>query len=161
MGTRTRVLIGVFAACIVTAATVPAFAATKTVSLTVDNKFVPGSLTVAEGDTVNFKWEGGFHDVSFSDGQSSGSPVADTGVNYSRTFTAAGTYTYVCTVHQSVGMTGKITVQAAGSGSATTTDPTSMPFTGPETEATPFVGAVLAILGGLALVRSWRIRGER
>lgn len=159
MGTRTRILVGILAALAATVVMMPVLAATKTVTLTVDNKFVPGSLTVAEGDTVNFKWEGGFHDVTFSDGTSSGSPMADTGVNFSRTFAAVGTYTYFCSVHQSVGMTGKITVQAAGS--TTGTDPTSMPFTGPETEAVPIIGAVLLILGGLALVRSWRVRYDR
>lgn len=99
----------------------PAVAASKTVDLTSDNKFAPASLTISEGDTVNFNWKGGFHDVSFSDGTKSGEPTANTGVLYSRTFSKAGTFSYVCSVHESVGMKGTITVQAAASETTTTT----------------------------------------
>ena len=46
----------------------PAWAATKNVKLTADNKFQPGTLSVEVGDSVEFTWEGGFHDVRFADG---------------------------------------------------------------------------------------------
>lgn len=149
----------------------PALAATRTVELTPDNRFVPGSSSVSVGDTVQFDWTGGFHDVSFSDGTSSGAPTADTGVLYLRTFDSPGTYSYVCTVHESVGMTGTITVAAAsGDNGADASSPTGgtdagagsdgsreMPFTGPE-PLLPAAGGVLVLLGavGLGLVRRAR-----
>jgi LPXTG-motif cell wall-anchored protein len=150
----------------------PAMAATETVDLAPDNKFVPASLTVSVGDTVQFNWTGGFHDVTFSDGEKSGAPTADTGALYSRTFNSPGTYNYVCTVHEALGMKGTITASAAagetttttaetttttaGSGNTTTTaDVRQMPSTGPEDSMVPVLGAVLVAIGagGLLMVR--------
>ena len=135
----------------------PALAATKTVKLTADNKFSPASATISVGDTVNFVWDGGFHDVVFSDGKSSGTPTADAGTTYARTFSAAGTFPYICTVHESLGMKGTITVQAVASGSGggttTTTVPGSYPYTGPEDSALPMVGFVFIGVAGVALFK--------
>ena len=154
MGTRRRVVVLVALAAILigTVLAFPALAASKSVQLTADNKFSPGTQTVAVGDTVNFVWKAGFHDVKFSDGQSSGAPTADTGTNYSRTFSAAGSYGYICTVHESVRMKGTITVQAAGD-SSTTTVAGSLPHTGPEESGLPIVGGILLVGGVAYLVR--------
>jgi LPXTG-motif cell wall-anchored protein len=150
----------------------PALAATKTVKVTIDNKFAPGSVSISVGDTVQFNWEGGFHDVVFGDGAKSGAPTNSTGVLYSRTFDKSGTFSYVCTVHEAVGMKGTITV-AAASGATTTTAPAgnnggassggsnasngsrSMPSTGPEDSIVPLIGGVMVLLGvaGIMVVK--------
>lgn len=88
----------------------------------VNNAFSPSSKTVTPGTTVQWGWstcsgDGGYgsgqtcvaHNVTWTDG-TAGSPTQETG-NYSRSFAAAGTYNYHCTVHQVEGMTGSITVQ--------------------------------------------------
>lgn len=148
----------------------PALAATKTVKLKADNTFSPASLSISVGDTVQFDWEGGFHDVVFSDGTKSGAPTNATGMLYSRTFDKAGTFSYVCTVHEAVGMKGTITVAAASGGTTTTTAASSsggsssgnsstasnstrsMPSTGPEDSTVPIAGAIMVLLGAAGLV---------
>jgi plastocyanin len=90
----------------------PSLAADTTVTLTAANTFDQDSITVSEGDTVTFLWAGGFHDVAFADGVTSGAPAGIDGTTYTRTFDAAGTYAYVCTIHESSGMTGIVTVEA-------------------------------------------------
>lgn len=86
------------------------------VSITND-VFTPASRTVTVGSIVSWEWntcsgdvytgqQCASHNVTFDDGVAS--PTQDQG-SYSRTFTAAGTYTYHCTVHPQ--MTGTITVQ--------------------------------------------------
>lgn len=156
----------------------PSLAATMNVNLLASNQFDAATVTVQEGDTVTFTWQGGFHDVVFADGVSSGTPVGIDGTTFSRTFDAAGTYAYVCTVHESAGMIGTVIVESgaatattaapAAESTATTTAPaagstanaaptggtsggaTSQPFTGPERSLLPVAGAAL-VLGGVAM----------
>lgn len=82
-----------------------------------NNLFTPASRAVAVGAVVSWVWHSctgdvytgqqcASHSVTFDDGVAS--PTQDQG-SFNRTFTAAGTYTYHCTVHPS--MTGTITVQ--------------------------------------------------
>ena len=75
-----------------------------------NNFFSPASKAVATGATVTWQWaaDATTHNVTFddnihSDDQSSGS--------FTRTFTAAGTFPYHCTIH---GMQGTVTVSASG-----------------------------------------------
>ncbi|HZE07675.1 MAG TPA: plastocyanin/azurin family copper-binding protein [Gemmatimonadaceae bacterium] len=79
--------------------------------------YTPASRSVAVGTSVTWVWNTctgdvytgqscASHNVTFDDGVAS--PTQSDGT-YSRTFAAAGTYTYHCTVHPS--MTGTITVQ--------------------------------------------------
>lgn len=77
-----------------------------------DNKFDPPSITVAVGATVTFKNTGKLphnataEDESFETGNlnagQSSKPI---------TLTKAGTFKYVCTYHESLGMTGTIVVE--------------------------------------------------
>lgn len=135
----------------------PAFAATTSVSLTPDNTFTPASPSVSVGDTVTFTWNGGFHDVAFADGVNSGTPHANDGTTFSRTFDTAGTFAYVCTVHEALGMTGTITVQAAAGGGAGGGGGGGgggqLPMTGPEDSILPFTGLALVVVGGFVLLR--------
>ena len=85
-----------------------------------NDAYSPASKTVAVGTMVQWGWNtctndpynyGGttcqLHSVTFDDGTTS--PTQDKG-SFSRTFTAAGTYTYHCAVHGTA-MAGTITVQ--------------------------------------------------
>ena len=89
------------------------------VTVTVSNNmFAPDNVTVPVGTTVTFKWDacsgdgyGGSactgHTVTFTDGVTSDTLATGT---YSRSFSAAGTFTYRCRVHGSY-MTGTIVVK--------------------------------------------------
>ncbi len=83
--------------------------------------FTPQNLTIQVGDTVVWDNQGGFHNVNGDQAlfpgnpESFGSgPAAMAPWMYSHVFTVAGNYEYQCDVHASSGMTGTITVQAAG-----------------------------------------------
>jgi plastocyanin len=79
---------------------------------TVDVKnfsFTPASLTVAKGTTVTWKFDDSAnHNVTASD-KSFKSADMHTGGSYSFTFNSAGTYNYICSIHQY--MKGSITVK--------------------------------------------------
>jgi plastocyanin len=88
----------------------------------VNNAFSPATITVPVGSTVTWQWnsDGVTHNVTFQDGTTSGNMNSG---SFPRTFQAAGTFPYLCTIHGSLGMTGTVTVTAAsgqtGSGSGT------------------------------------------
>jgi plastocyanin len=76
--------------------------------------FEPDSVTIAVGGTVTWRWPGGPvpHDVV---GDGFGTELQTDG-EYSHTFTEAGTYPYVCSIHAT--MTGVVeVVEAAGDAS--------------------------------------------
>lgn len=85
-----------------------------------NDNFSPSTKTVAAGSTVQWGWNtctggGGYgggedcvaHNVTFDDGPASATQEIG---NYFRTFAAANTYNYHCTVHPTF-MTGSIIVQ--------------------------------------------------
>jgi plastocyanin len=83
-----------------------------------NNMFTPDTKTVAVGTAIKWAWNSCTgdayngqtcvsHSVTFDDGTTS--PTQDQGT-YSRTFNAAGTYNYHCSVHGTA-MSGSITVQ--------------------------------------------------
>lgn len=78
-----------------------------------DNFFAPSSLSVARGAggaVVTWTWGGTrLHNVTFDDG--GGTSPSQSGGTYTRTFTAAGTYTYYCSIHGRSVMSGSVTVQ--------------------------------------------------
>jgi plastocyanin len=82
-----------------------------------NNDFDPSTLEVAQGASVVWAWSSGgvTHNVTFDDGEQSGNRSDGT---YTRTFGAAGTYPYHCTIHGSAtsGMRGSITVTAPTGG---------------------------------------------
>jgi plastocyanin len=71
-----------------------------------DMRFTPDHLTISEGVTVTWVWDDGSipHDVS---GDGFESEVQGEG-SFTHTFTDAGSYPYVCTLHP--GMKGEVTV---------------------------------------------------
>lgn len=79
-----------------------------------NNLFAPSTLTVAANTAVTWVWNSGgvAHNVSFEDSETSGNRTSG---EYPRTFTAAGTYGYICTIHGQV-MSGVVTVTAGSTG---------------------------------------------
>jgi plastocyanin len=74
-----------------------------------DNVFKPKEITVAVGDTVTWRFEGGnAHNVTFDEGESSELMKEGT---FERTFDEPGELDYVCTVHP--GMEGTVVVEEA------------------------------------------------
>ena len=97
----------------------PAVAEDSDVIVTVDStslRFSPSEVTVTEGQAVRFMWAGQAlaHNAVADDGLfDSGEPERD--VDYRFVFEpgTAGTHTFVCEPHASVGMVGTVTVEAA------------------------------------------------
>ena len=89
--------------------------ATVTVS---DNVFTPSTVSVPVNNTVTWQWTSATveHNVTFQ-----GVPPSPDQIDgsFARTFTAAGTFPYVCTFHAAQGMTGTITVTAGTGGGGT------------------------------------------
>ena len=81
----------------------PPSAANVTVN---DNAFSPSATMIALGGQVTWTWSGSQpHNVTFQSGESSATQSSGT---FSRTFTAAGSFSYQCTVHS--GMQGSVSV---------------------------------------------------
>ena len=112
----------------VSAAT-PALAQAKTVEVSMKQSpkmlFVPGTVTIKAGDTV--KWTNPYnisHTVTFDPAKAAtaanaalpagvepfGSEAIEEEGTYSHTFTVKGTYKYVCTYHEAMGMVGTVIV---------------------------------------------------
>jgi plastocyanin len=104
-------------------------------------RFSPETITVTQGDSVSWTNGGGFHDVTFEDGLFKQPPTPSADIwTVSRTFDLPGTYLYYCSVHQSLGMTGSVVVNAAGSTGSSGAPTTSAPAggtVGAQGQATP------------------------
>ena len=80
------------------------------------NSFVPSSLTISLGDTVEFINTGGFHNVNATlstfpnNPQGFGNVVSSSNWSLQHIFTIAGTYNYQCDPHVGMGMIGTIIV---------------------------------------------------
>lgn len=87
----------------------PPAAAAATSSVAIANfAFVSDPITISAGDTVTWtNDDSAVHDVMSTNGDW-GSGVMATGVSFSHTFTDAGTYTYLCSLHPY--MTGTVVV---------------------------------------------------
>lgn len=98
----------------------PGAGTTETVVVAPGGEFVyePAELQILPGTTVNFVWEGDGHNVvpgstpegATWEGKGEAGVLFDSGTEYSHTFETLGTYEYVCTPHESVGMVGSIEV---------------------------------------------------
>lgn len=89
--------------------TSPAAPGTNQVIATSTSVFTPAALTVATGTTVTFTFESVTHNVTFDSKAGAPSNIGDTyGASATRTFAAAGSFPYQCTIHS--GMRGTVTV---------------------------------------------------
>jgi plastocyanin len=116
----------------------------------------PADLTIANGTTVNFVWEGDQHNIVVDsqpdDAEWEGTPGSDsetydTGYEYSHTFTVNGDYEYYCQPHIAAGMEASITVQDS-------VEPEGAGNTGPvlpESAKTLGVATVAAMLSVLSM----------
>jgi amicyanin len=132
----------------------------------VDFTFSPATLTIAVGDTVTWTNADAVAHTATGAGFDSGS--LEQGETYSVTFTAAGTYDYLCTPHPT--MTGRIIVQATPA--APTAEPVGVPDVAmdPRRPSTPWAGfAVVLVVGVVSLAtvrlvvvaRAGRQRGQK
>jgi plastocyanin len=105
--------------------------------------FVPDELNISAGDTVRWTWASSGHSVTSgdpctADGQfcspnntnCAAGVLSNIGTVYEHTFAQAGTYSYFCSAHCSIGMTGVINVAAAPR-------PTPRPRPSPPPRSTP------------------------
>jgi len=73
--------------------------------------FSPSSLTIKKGTTITWKNNDGAIHTSTSDTGVWDTGDMSNGSSKTTTFNTAGTFSYHCTYHQAMGMTGTITVQ--------------------------------------------------
>lgn len=100
------------------ALTAPALTATVGVGNANTDTFTPAVTNITAGDTVSWVWNSSsilFHDsTSTNPALTWSSPTTNrTGYVFSFTFTNAGSYPYLCTVHTLQHMTGAVIVAAA------------------------------------------------
>lgn len=119
----------------------PSAAEDETVQANNQNQFTPAEVTIDPGDTVTWQYAGGFgHTVTSTSANWTkdtplGPPAATLQTSY--LFDRPGTYTYVCTTHESVGMRGIVVVRGStASPRPTSPRPTSPRPTSPRPTAT-------------------------
>ncbi len=88
-------------------------ASTTTNILVNDDFFSPTNVTIHPGDSVRWTWVGSFSHTSTSTGSLWDSGLHSNGFNFTNTFSSAGTFPYVCTLHAAIGMRGWVVVQGA------------------------------------------------
>jgi plastocyanin len=81
---------------------IPALASAATITIG-DNFYSPSSKTVGVGTKVKFDWTGKHKHNVFKKSGPGGSFISPTtksnGINFAKTFTKAGVYKLICTVH--------------------------------------------------------------
>lgn len=124
------------------------------VIVTVDStslRFSPSEVTVEEGQAVRFVWDGQAlpHNAVANDGLfDSGEPARDVDYRFVFEKGTAGVHQFVCEPHESVGMVGTVTVEAAP-------DVVEEDEPEPETVETPSVSLIssLCLLAVVAVMR--------
>jgi plastocyanin len=101
--------------------------------------FVPQSITIKTGDTVTFKNTGKVpHTATADDSSYDFTPLNPGDSKTTPAFTKPGTYTYKCSYHATLGMTGTIVVTgAAVGGPAVTTSASASPSASSGASPTP------------------------
>lgn len=111
-GLRISVALTLVVAAVGGHSTLSAAAGTRTITVK-DDVFSPGNVTIAKNTLVTFRWAdgSGAHDVaSRGTRRFRSSKIQSDGV-YRVRFKTAGTYKYVCTLHEDEGMTGRLVVR--------------------------------------------------
>lgn len=118
----------------------PSAAEDENVQANNNNVFAPAEVTIDPGDTVTWQYAGGFgHTVTSTSANWTkdsplGPPAATLQTAY--LFDRPGTYTYVCTTHESVNMRGVVIVRGAVTSPKPTPRPTSPRPTSPRPTVT-------------------------
>jgi plastocyanin len=117
-------------------------------------RFTPSPLTVHVGDTVTWtNQDTAPHDVTSTAGpQALQSPTLHTGESWHYTFTAAGTYSYICSIHPD--MTASLTVVAPAAPPTSVTSSTTRPAGNAATVTSAAPGSTTTVpmsgMGGMA-----------
>ena len=101
----------------------------------VDYSFSPGTTTVHVGDTITWTNSGKQPHSATANDHSFDTGILRSGQSAAHTFSAAGTFTYICTVHPY--MHGTVVVLAATTTTTTTPTTPTTPTTTPSTTTTP------------------------
>lgn len=142
--------------------------------------FSPSSVAVAVGDTVTWHNTGQAPHNATADDGSFKTPTLNNGQSASHTFTQAGTFSYICTIHPNMKGTVRVLSSSSGGGGAGNAsssssgsagseasavgspnaagDANTLPMTGMAAGALALVG--LAMLGCGLLVRFWGRRAS-
>ena len=145
-----KVILGMFVATMVflvpsaaLAKDVPAQAGGNTVDATETGGgsnfvFQPATITIQTGQSVTFKNTGQVpHTATADDGSYDKTPLNAGDSFTTPVFKTAGTFTYKCSFHASLGMVGKIIVTAASVPGGVSTTPTSTASASPSAAASP------------------------
>lgn len=81
-----------------------------TIAMKAVDRFSPSHVTIAVGDLVRVVNDDSNHHT-FTDSGVFDSGDLGPGGSYTYRFTRAGTFDFVCSYHQTVGMTGSVTVR--------------------------------------------------
>jgi plastocyanin len=94
----------------VAAAVVPAQAGSSKTVAVKNNAFSPTTVKIHKRDKVVWKWtQGGVaHNVTPANGNAGSKTTSKKGFTFTKTFSKAGTFKYVCTIHSSMKMTVKV-----------------------------------------------------
>ena len=112
--------------------------------------YEPAELTISPGTSVEFTWGSGGHNVSPNEGNWGHQPIEDQGFSFTTPpFQETGEHGYVCTPHESAGMTGTIIVQQGGASAGGEEEEPS-----PEEMGVPFQAHFVGIATILMMVLS-------
>jgi len=105
-----RKLAAVAATIGIAVAVVPAHAATSKTVAVKNNSFSPTAVNLKKGDKVVWKWtQGGVsHNVTPASGGSGSKTSSAKNFTFTKTFSKAGTFRYVCTLHSNMKMAVKV-----------------------------------------------------
>jgi plastocyanin len=106
--------------------------------------FSPNSITVSVGDTVTWSNSDAQNHTATANDGSFDTGIVSSGSPKSVTFSTAGTFAYHCKIHPS--MTATVVVEDAAT--APPTDAAPLGADGPASPGTPWIGFLLAALGG-------------
>lgn len=83
------------------------------------SSFSPKEFSVNVGDVIRWVWSGGTHTTSSRTIPQGADPwdaeLTSTSTTFDYTVTVAGSYSYACTIHESMGMTGSFTASLSNS----------------------------------------------
>lgn len=97
---RKLAMLGLAATLVAAVAVGPAQAgSTKSVKVN-NNAFSPRTVAIEKGDKVRWTWQGGVpHNVKPANGKGGSKTSSKKGYRFTKSFTKAGTFRYICTVH--------------------------------------------------------------
>lgn len=142
---RTALLAVLMSSAVLLAPAAPAAAAPEHLQISMSNfAFAPSALTIHSGDAVTWtNHDSAPHDVTVTSGPASiHSPMLSTGQSWTYTFTAVGTYSYVCSIHPDMRATltvlaTPVTTHAAAAPHAASSAVVAAPVTPAGTTAAP------------------------